>query len=225
MHVWLRRSAELAAARYALDEQISLLERAVEFEPDPAGCARLRREIAHAHALNFDDEAFVKAMVSTIDACSDDAELGQLYAEAAFHCAVRWQQEADRERIDDWSRLALELGAGESPVRVRALVARAICRPEEADALGRKKVAAKVALSDSRPARRSGASVVCAPYPRGRRARGRRLRRGLPHRRAATGDARPDRRPRPPRRRLLGRPTRVPGGRSIRRRASHREPP
>ena len=146
--VWLRRSAELAAARYALDEQISLLERAVEFETDPVGCARLRHEIAHAHALNFDDEAFVKAMLSTIDACSDDAELGQLYAEAAFHCAVRWQQEADRERIDDWSRLALELGAGESPVRVRALVARAICRPEEADALGREAEAIAARLDD-----------------------------------------------------------------------------
>jgi len=145
---WLRRAAELAGARYALDEQIGLLRRAVELETSPAERVRLWREIAHAHALNFDDDAFKDSVLRAIDACSDEAELAELYAEAAFHSAVRWQQEVDRERIDDWSRLALELGGTDSRARARALVARAICRPEEAEASAREAEAIAVRLGD-----------------------------------------------------------------------------
>ena len=129
--VWLRRSAELAAARYALDEQISLLERSLELEPSAALRSQLQREIIHAHALNYDDDAFKKAIMRAIEASSDNAELVELYAEAAFQSAVRWQQESDREQILEWSRLGLELGAAGSRVRAKALVARSICRPGE----------------------------------------------------------------------------------------------
>ena len=145
---WLRRAAELAGARYALDEQISLLRRAVELDPIPAVRAGLWREIAHAHALNFDDDAFKDAVLRAIDARSDEAELQELYAEAAFHSAVRWQQEADREQIDEWSRLALELGGADSRARARAFVARAICHPEEAEASAREAEAIAVRLDD-----------------------------------------------------------------------------
>src|SRR5207253_538086 len=48
---WLRRAAELAAERYAIDEQISLLRRAAELEPGDAGRAELWRTIARANAL------------------------------------------------------------------------------------------------------------------------------------------------------------------------------
>jgi predicted ATPase/DNA-binding SARP family transcriptional activator/class 3 adenylate cyclase len=145
---WLGRAAELAGARYALDEQIVLLRSAVELDPSAAGRARLWREIAHAHALNFDDDAFKDAVLRAIDACSDEAELAELYAEAAFHSAVRWQQEVDREQIDDWSRLALELAGADSRARARAFVARAICRPEEAEASAREAEAIAVRLDD-----------------------------------------------------------------------------
>jgi DNA-binding SARP family transcriptional activator len=145
---WLRRAAELAGARYALDEQIVLLRRAVELDPSPTGRAGLWREIAHAHALNFDDDAFKDSVLRAIDACSDEVELPELYAEAAFHTAVRWQQEVDRERIDDWSRLALELGGPDSRARARAFVARAICHPEEAEASTREAEAIAVRLED-----------------------------------------------------------------------------
>ena len=145
---WLRRAAELAGTRYALDEQIVLLRRAVELDPSPAAHAGLWREIAHAHALNFDDDAFKDAVLRAIDACSDEAELQELYAEAAFHSAVRWQQEADREQIDAWSRLALELGGADSRARARAFVARAISHPEEAEASAREAEAIAVRLDD-----------------------------------------------------------------------------
>jgi class 3 adenylate cyclase/DNA-binding SARP family transcriptional activator len=146
--VWLRRSAELAGARYALDEQISLLERALELEPSAAGRSDLLREIIHAHALNYDDDAFKKASLTAIGACSDRAELAWLYAEAAFQCSVRWQQESDRELIDDWSRLALELDATDMEVRAKALVGRSICRPDEAAAAAREADAIAAELDD-----------------------------------------------------------------------------
>jgi predicted ATPase len=146
---WLRRAAGLAGARFALDEQVGLLRRAVELESSAPERARLWREIAHANALNFDDDAFRAAVLTAIDACSDNAELAELYAEAAFNCAVRWQREVDREAIDDWSRRALELGGAESRARARALVARAICRPEEAERSAREAEAIAARLDDA----------------------------------------------------------------------------
>ena len=146
--VWLRRAAELAGARYALDEQISLLRVAVELEPSPTGQVRLWREIAHANALNFDDEAFKDALVRAIDACTDQEQLMELYAEYAFQSAVRWQQEADRPRIDEWSRVVLELGGAETRARAQALVARAICHPEEAEAAAREAETIAARLDD-----------------------------------------------------------------------------
>jgi DNA-binding SARP family transcriptional activator len=145
---WLLRAAELARARYALDEQISLLRRAVEVEPNQARRSHLWREIAHAHALNFDDQAFIEAVQRAIDSCSNEEQLADLYAEAAFQSAVRWQQEGDRERIDDWSRRVLELSENPTRARAHALVARAICHPEEAARAAREAEAIATRLDD-----------------------------------------------------------------------------
>jgi predicted ATPase/DNA-binding SARP family transcriptional activator len=145
---WLRRSADLAAARYAIDEQISLLERAVAIEPNQTGQVKLWRTIAHAHALTYDDDAFRDAMRKAIDVCSDETELAELYAEGAFQCAVRWQQEIDRDQIDQWSEAALETAGRESRARAQALVARAICHPTEAEANSRAAEALAVRLQD-----------------------------------------------------------------------------
>jgi DNA-binding SARP family transcriptional activator/class 3 adenylate cyclase len=145
---WLRRAAQLAGARYALEEQISLLRGVVELEPSPTGQVRLWREIAHANALNYDDEAFKDAILRAIDACSDETELAELYAEAAFQCAVRWQQEVDRAQIDEWSNAVLKLGGAENRARAQALVAQAICRPEEAEAAAREAEAIAARLDD-----------------------------------------------------------------------------
>src|SRR5438876_4701198 len=49
---WLRRAAELAGARYALDEQIDLLRRAVELDPSPTGRRGLSRAVRDAHDLH-----------------------------------------------------------------------------------------------------------------------------------------------------------------------------
>jgi DNA-binding SARP family transcriptional activator len=145
---WLARAATLAGARYALDEQITLLETAVRLEPSPAGRVKLWREIAHAHALNYDDQAFMEAMRTAIDLCSGGAELAELCAEGAFQCASRWQQEVDRAQIDRWSEAALETAGEESRARAQALVARAICHPDEAEANARSAEALAGRLGD-----------------------------------------------------------------------------
>jgi predicted ATPase len=145
---WLRRAAELARSRYALDEQISLLRKAVELEPDPTEQVRLWREIAHATALVYDDDAFKDAILKAIDVCKDEAERAELFAEAAFQSAVRWQLEADRERIEDWCRCAFDLGIADTRGRGRALVARAICRPDEAETAAQEAEAIAMRLDD-----------------------------------------------------------------------------
>jgi DNA-binding SARP family transcriptional activator len=131
---WLRRAAELAGSRYAVEEQISLLRKAVELEPAAGEQVGLWEEIAHANALVYDDEGFREAMLNAIAACSDRAKRAELLGEGAFQSAVRWQLEADRELIEDWSGSALELAGAESRARAHALVARALCRPKEAQA-------------------------------------------------------------------------------------------
>src|SRR5947207_12515521 len=106
---WLPRAADLARARCALDEQIGLLWKAGAREPDPVETVRLWEEIAHAHALTYDDDGFRDAVLRAIALCTDDEKRAALFGEGAFQNAIRWQKEADRELIEDWSRQALDL--------------------------------------------------------------------------------------------------------------------
>ena len=132
--LWLRRAADLARSRYAVEEQVDLLRKAVALEPDTREAVRLWQEIAHAHALAYDDTGFRDAIERALAQSADDAERAELLGEAAFQCAIRWQKEADRALIEDWSSRALALSRSATRVRGQALVARALCRPTEADA-------------------------------------------------------------------------------------------
>jgi tetratricopeptide (TPR) repeat protein len=72
-------------------------------------------------------------MQRALDLCGDDATRAKLLAERAFQSAIRWQKEADRGLIEDWSTQVLALGNSATRARAQALVARALCRPAEAD--------------------------------------------------------------------------------------------
>jgi hypothetical protein len=157
---WLRRAAELAERRYAIDEQISLLRQAVEIEDSPAGRAALWRWIARAAALNYDDAAFVEATTQAVEGTVRPSELAEVLAEAAFNAAVRWQKEEDRQRIDEWSRRVLELEDASDPARARAFIARAACFPGEAESAAREAEAIAVRLAD--PELRSHALYISA---------------------------------------------------------------
>lgn len=145
---WLRRAAELAAGRYALDEQIGLLERAVELTQSDAVRVELWREIGHANALRYDEEAFKTAMVKAADACADAEALAEVYSELAFQVAIRWQQAGERDLIDEWAEQALGIAGPFDRTRARALVARAICRPHEAEELAREATTIAARLGD-----------------------------------------------------------------------------
>jgi DNA-binding SARP family transcriptional activator len=143
--LWLRRAAELAGARYALDEQIGLLRRAVEFEPAKA---ELWHAIARANARKYDQGGFRTAMLRAVEASAGGGDIAELYGELAFWDAFRWGHTEDRELIDGWIDRAFELAAPASPARARALVARSYCHPEEAEAAAREACAIAEGLPD-----------------------------------------------------------------------------
>ncbi len=145
---WLRRAAEQARAKYALDEQASLLRAAVELEQSDAGRVALWREIAQAHALNYDDAAFKDAIASAVELTTDERARMECYGDYVFQCSLRWQQELDRPRIDEWSRVVLERSGDGSRARAQALVARAVCHPEEAESAAREAEAIAARLDD-----------------------------------------------------------------------------
>ena len=135
--VWLRRAAELASRRYALDEQIGLLERAVELESGPAEQVELWRGIARANLLKYDQAGFRSAMLRAIEATTEAEAAADLYSTLAFWDAFRWNHAEDRQLIENWIERALAQAAPESGARARALVARSYCRPDEAEASAR----------------------------------------------------------------------------------------
>jgi DNA-binding SARP family transcriptional activator len=145
---WSERAADLAERRYAIDEQISLLRQAVEIESVAAGRAAIWRRIARAAALNYDDDAFAEATSQAAELAARGPDLADVLAEAAFNAAVRWQKEEDRARIDEWSRHVLHLEDATGAARARALIARAVCFPEEAATAVRDAEAVAARLAD-----------------------------------------------------------------------------
>jgi DNA-binding SARP family transcriptional activator len=130
---WLRRAADLAGGHYAIDEQISLLRRAIELESTPAKQAQLWHTLARANSLKYEQAAFREAMLRAIDTSAGRAEAAYLYSELAFWDAFRWGHAEDRGLIEAWADRALELAERGSSARARALVARSYSRPEEAE--------------------------------------------------------------------------------------------
>jgi class 3 adenylate cyclase len=123
---WLRRAAELAVARFDLDDALELLERAVELTPaDP----ELWHAIARVNALKFDGEAFWKAMMTAIEFASDVELLGELYGELAFESTMSgamWKVAPDDALVQGWIGRALELAPPDSRPHAYALTAKAM---------------------------------------------------------------------------------------------------
>ena len=64
---WLQRAADVAYRRGAVRESASVLERAVELEPDRPQRAGILRALAHSYAVLYDGEAFQAAL----ERCAD----------------------------------------------------------------------------------------------------------------------------------------------------------
>jgi class 3 adenylate cyclase len=126
---WLRRAAELAIARYELDDGRALLRRAVVLESRPAERAAIWREIGRANVLKFDGEAFWAAMEDALASTDDEATLADTYAELAFQTVVRrgmWKKSPDPEQLESWIDRAVKLGEPRSAARAKGLIARCL---------------------------------------------------------------------------------------------------
>jgi len=125
---WLRRAADLAVARYAIDEALVLLHRALGLEASEPAQAEVWRAIGRANALQFDGEAFWTAMQEAIGLSTDPRAIAELYSDLALETAGRpgmWKRRPAPELVEGWVGRALELSEPGSPARARALAAQA----------------------------------------------------------------------------------------------------
>jgi DNA-binding SARP family transcriptional activator len=137
---WLRRAADLAAARYELDEAIALYGRALELTEDRDEQVGLWRALGHANALRYDGDEMWRALQKAIDLASDPDLQAELYSELAWETSCRsgmWRRMPDYTTVDEWIATALRLARPESAARARALVAKGFWNPFEGSAPAR----------------------------------------------------------------------------------------
>ena len=123
---WLRRAAELALARFDLEDALGLLERAAELMPDDA---ELWHSIAHVNALKFDGTAFWESMQKTLELTAGEAERGELFAELSFESTMRgamWKVAPDWAIVSGWIEQALEHAAPDSRSYAYGLVGKSM---------------------------------------------------------------------------------------------------
>jgi class 3 adenylate cyclase len=131
---WSLRAADLAIARYEIDEGLTLLRRAVSLEPEPRERAGIWQRIGQACALKYDGEGFWQAMQQALDTGGPSAEV---YADLAFQTSQRygmWVRQPDLTLLDGWIEQALELAEEGSRTRGKAFAARAMSYDDESAA-------------------------------------------------------------------------------------------
>ncbi len=132
---WLRRAADLAVARYAIDEALALLHRAVELERNERAQAELWLAIGQASALKYDG-AGVHTALETAIALSTDPRLTMEASVKLAHLTAgkygMWKQRPDARLVEGWIERALALTEGEEGLeRVKALAARVYWDPSQ----------------------------------------------------------------------------------------------
>ena len=129
---WLRRAATLAERRYEIDDALAMLHRALELARDSPAQLELWRAIAHAYALQYNGEAFWKAMGRAIDIADDPRIRAELHADLAYETALRsgmWRERPDKDLVDGWIEDALAGTEPDSAGRAKALIALASWNP------------------------------------------------------------------------------------------------
>ena len=128
---WSKRAAELAVGRYEIDEGLTLLQRAVELEPDAGEQGRLWYEIGRTSALKYDGEGFVAAMEKALEL---GAAPGDVYAELGFQTVQRagmWKTRPEFGLVKGWIDKALATSDPGTAAHARAVVARALWEQTE----------------------------------------------------------------------------------------------
>ena len=132
---WLRRAADLAAARFAVDEALALLDRALVLEPAAEERVALLRDKARFHMLSYDVAGFRRSLEAALELAPAPSVAGQIYAELAFYGVGRpymWRQPPSPDVGALWLAKALELSEPDTAARGYALLARALSEPETA---------------------------------------------------------------------------------------------
>ncbi len=164
---WLRRAADLALARFDLDDALSQLHRAAELAP---GEADVWHAIGRVNALKFDGEAMWPAMEKAIELTESTEALAELYGELTFESIIRygmWKRPIDHGLMESWLARALELADAGGHAQARAFVTKALWEDdaelaEQAVALA-ERLDDPVLLSYAYWAR-SGAAFVCLDF-------------------------------------------------------------
>jgi class 3 adenylate cyclase/tetratricopeptide (TPR) repeat protein len=150
---WLRRAAELAAARFEIEDALALLDRALELESEAQSKIEILWEIARVHTFRYDAEGFRAALEEALALEPEAVVAADIYAQLAYYSLGRpymWREPPPRELAEKWLARALELSQPETPARAWALLAQAV-----SDQSGREETAKEVhrlgeALEDPR---------------------------------------------------------------------------
>ena len=165
--LWLRRAADLAVGRYALDDGLALLEGALALEWDAAGRCALLRAMGRAYALRYDVMEMWHVLEEAVDLAPGAADTADIFSELALETVNRYgmlDPMPPRELVDQWIDRALALAAQGSPARARALVARSMWFPADADAPAREAIAIAAALPDLDLQSHAWNAAACAAY-------------------------------------------------------------
>jgi len=136
---WLYRAGVLAAGRFAIDDGLGLLQRALALAPTADVRARILRAIGRAHALRYAGPEAIDAYKGAIEATTDVELRAEVYAELALEVVQRFAMfnpMPSRALVDGWIGEALALSPPDSDARARAFVARAMWTPESREAAG-----------------------------------------------------------------------------------------
>jgi DNA-binding SARP family transcriptional activator len=128
---WMKRAAELATGRYAIDDTLALLAGARELEPDPAAKAQLWHATATAHRFVYDIDAFRVAIEEAVALAPDAPVAARAYADLG-HAGSQpwmWRDPPSTEVVDGWIAAALDHAGCDDAARAMALIARAQTRP------------------------------------------------------------------------------------------------
>jgi class 3 adenylate cyclase len=130
---WLRRAAELAAARYAIAEALTLLDRALLLEHDDEDKIEILRQKGRAHVLRYDVGGFRDSIEQALALRPARSVAAHLYAQLAYYGIGRpymWKQPPPRELGEKWLAKALALAEPGTEARGHALLSQALSAPD-----------------------------------------------------------------------------------------------
>jgi len=161
---WLDRAARLAITRFAIEDAVALLDRALGLDPSPSAQARLWLRIAEAHETSGEYPPYVEAMQHVIDASDDPQLQAEAYAGLGTSAGNWWIVRSALPTDDvlrHWLERALELAAPGTPAYFNALIELMGWRyPEELAAFAPQLLAAAEQAGDPHTILR--AKIVCA---------------------------------------------------------------